>query len=224
MRSGRRAGAETRSRPRTGAIRLPVGVLNNSRLCQIAGSAMWLTFLTCVLWHRGCTLSAGFVFLSTGGTQITYVLIVSVLLSGLFGAVATAAAAGSHTYIEVGGIPSSQQNATESNRRIDKPQTGLGSLSIPDTTRRDNPLGGAGQHGGAGGQSLVPSQKTAIDKPQTGGGGTTLPFSNSGIFPSGPATSGQPANQFCSSREVTIGENTQSRLHCSNTVGGTLRQ
>ena len=63
-----------------------------------------------------------------------------------------------------------------------------------------------------------------FDKPQTGGGGTTLPFSNSGTFPAGSTNLGQPFSQFCSSSDVTIGENTQSRLHCSNTVGGSLRQ
>jgi hypothetical protein len=183
---------------------------------------MWRTFLTCVLWHRGCTLPSESIFLSPGGTQINFALLVSVLLSVLPGAVATAAAGGSLTYVEIGGIPSSQQNATagsDSNRRIDKPQTGLGNLSIPDTTRRDNSLGGGGLPVGAGGHSLVPA-----DKLQTGGGGTTLPFSNSGIFPTGSTTSGQPANQFCSSSDVTIGESHQSRLHCSNTVGGTLKQ
>jgi hypothetical protein len=75
-----------------------------------------------------------------------------------------------------------------------------------------------------GGQSLVPDQKTAIDKPQTGGGGTTLPFGNSGAFPTGPTTTGQPPSQFCSSADVTIGERHQLKLHCSNTVGGTVKQ
>jgi hypothetical protein len=187
---------------------------------------MWLTCLTCAFWHRGCSPSHGFVFLSTGGTQINYLLIVSVLLSGLLGTVATAAAGGNLTFIQIGGITSSPQNASpgsDSNRRIDKVQTGLGNLSIPDTTRRDNLLSGGGQSVGAGGHSLVPNEKTSVDKQQIGGG-TTLPFSNSGIFPAGPTTIGQPAHQFCSSTDVTIGENTQSRLHCSNTVGSTLKQ
>ena len=143
-------------------------------------------------------------------------------------AVAPAGAAGGNSiYIEVGGIPNSQQNASPSSdqgRRIDKPQTGLGNLSVPDTTRRDNSLAGGGLPVSTGGHSLVPDQKTAIDKPQTGGGGTTLPFSNSGTFPAGSTNLGQPFSQFCSSSDVTIGENTQSRLHCSNTVGGSLRQ
>lgn len=154
------------------------------------------------------------------GTQINYVLIVSVLLYGLLGTAATAAAGGSLTYIEIGGIPSSQHNATagsSSNRRIDKPQTGSGNLSVPDTAGRDNPLAG-------GGHSLVPDKKSLVDTPKTGGGGTTLPFSNDGIFPAGSTRSGQPVNQFCSSRDVTVGKDTQSTLHCSNTVGGTLRQ
>ena len=184
---------------------------------------MWPTFLTCALWHRVCSLSPESVFVSTGGTQISYVLIVSGLLSVLFGAVATAAAGG--TFIQIGGITSSQQNApagSDSNRRIDKPQTGLGNLSIPDTTK---PTGGGGHPvGAAGHSSLVPDQKTLIDKSQTGGVGTTLPFSNSGIFPIGSTTSAPPANQFCSNSDVTIGESHQLKLHCSNTVGGTIRQ
>jgi hypothetical protein len=150
----------------------------------------------------------------------------SILLAGLIGAVAPAGAAGGNSiYIEVGGIPSSQQNASpgsDQGRRIDKPQTGLGNLSVPSTSPNtgrhfDNPVSG-------GGNSLVPNPNTLFDKPQTGGGGTTLPFSNSGTFPAGSTNLGQPFNQFCSSSDVTIGENTQSRLHCSNTVGGSLRQ
>jgi hypothetical protein len=202
---------------------VPVEVLNSSYTREIGAAPIWPTFLTCVLWHRVCNLSPNSVFLSTGGTQISYVLIVSGLLSVLFGAVATAAAGG--TFIQIGGITSSQQNApagSDSNRRIDKPQTGLGNLSIPDTTK---PTGGGGHPvGAAGHSSLVPDQKTLIDKSQTGGGGTTLPFSNSGIFPTGSTTSGPPANQFCSNSDVTIGESHQLRLHCSNTVGGTIRQ
>ena len=154
------------------------------------------------------------VFLSIGGTQINYVLAVSVLFPVLFGVVATAAAGG--TFIEIGGITQSAQAGSDSNRRIDKPQTGLGNLSIPGTTRRDNSLGGGGLPASTGGHSLVPDQKTAIDKQQTGGGGTALPFSNSGTF--------QPPNQFCSNADVTIGESHQSKLHCSNTVGGTVKQ
>ena len=186
---------------------------------------MWLTFFTCVFWHRGCSPLREVVLLSTGGTQISYVLMVSVLFFSILGAVAAAAAG--QTYIEVGGIPSSQQNASSGsdlNRRIDKHQIGTGNLSVPDTIRRDNSLSGGGLPVGAGGHSVVPGQKTLVDKPQTGLGGTTLPFSNSGIFPAGPTTTGQPAHQFCSSTDVTIGENTQSRLHCSNTVGSTLKQ
>jgi len=154
------------------------------------------------------------VFLSIGGTQINYVLAVSVLFPVLFGVVATAAAGG--TFIEIGGITQSAPGGSDQNRRIDKPQTGLGNLSVPGTTRRDNSPGGGGLPVSTGGHSLVPDQKTAIDKPQTGGGGTTLPFSNSGTF--------QPPNQFCSNADVTIGESHQSKLHCSNTVGGTVKQ
>ncbi len=176
----------------------------------------------CALWHRLCTQLPDVVFLSIGGTQINYVLAVSVLFPVLFGVVATAAAGG--TFIEIGGITQSAPAGSDSNRRIDKPQTGLGNLSVPDTTRRDNSVGGGGFPVSTGGHSLVPDQKTAIDKLQTGGGGTTLPFSNSGAFPTGPTTTGQPPSQFCSSTDVTIGESHQSKLHCPNTVGGTVKQ
>jgi hypothetical protein len=127
------------------------------------------------------------VFLSIGGTQINYVLAVSVLFPVLFGAVATAAAGG--TFIEIGGITQGAPAGSDLNRRIDKSQTGLGNLSVPDTTRRDNSLGGGGLPVSTGGHSLVPDQKTAIDKLQTGGGGTTLPFSTNGTFPTGPTNS-----------------------------------
>ena len=189
---------------------------------EIEASPMWPTFLMCALWHRDCTQVPDSVFLSIGGTQINYVVAVSVLFPVLFGVVATAAAGG--TFIQIGGITQSAPAGSDSNRRIDKPQTGLGNLSVPDTTRRDNSLGGGGLPVSTGGHSLVPDQKTAIDKPQTGGGGTTLPFSNSGAFPTGPTTTGQPPNQFCSNADVTIGESHQSKLHCSNTVGGTVKQ
>ena len=196
---------------------MPVEVLNSSYTREIGAAPIWPTFLTCVLWHRVYSLSPKSVFLSTGGTQISYVLIVSGLLSVLLGAVATAAG-GALTFIQIGGITSSQQNApagSDSNHRIDKPQTGLGNLSIPDTTK---PTGGGGPPVGAAGHSSL------VDKSQTGGGGTTLPLSNSGIFHTGSTTSGPPANQFCSSSDVTIGESHQLRLHCPNTVGGTIRQ
>jgi hypothetical protein len=181
----------------------------------------------CTLWHRDCTQIPDLIFLSIGGRQINYVLAVSVLFPLLFGVVATAAAGG--TFIEIGGITQSAPGGSDQNRRIDKPQTdkpqtGLGNLSVPGTTRRDNSLGGGGLPVSTGGHSLVPDQKTAIDKPQTGGGGTTLPFSNGGTFPTGPTTTGQPPNQFCSNADVTIGESHQSKLHCSNTVGGTVKQ
>jgi hypothetical protein len=158
---------------------------------------------------------------STGGTQINYLVIVSLLLSGVLGAVAAASAGGRDTYIEVGGLPKSQKEAStgsDSGRRIDKPQTGFGSPQVPDTSRRlDNSLSG-------GGNLPIPDSGGLVEKPQTGGGGTTIPWSNSGVFPTDLGKAGQPANQFCSSRDVTIGPDSQSRLHCSNTVGGTLRQ
>jgi len=143
------------------------------------------------------------------------------LLSGVLGAVGIASAGGSHTYIEVGGLPKSQNEgsaSSDSGRRIDKPQTGSGSPQVPDTSRRlDNSLSG-------GGNPAIPDSRGFVEKPQTGGGGTTFPWSNSGAFPIDVGNVGAPAGQFCSTREVTIGPDTQSRTHCSNTVGGTLKQ
>jgi hypothetical protein len=154
---------------------------------------------------------------STGGTQINYLVIVSLLLSGVLGAVATASAGGRDTYIEVGGLPKSQKDASPSSdlgRRIDKPQTGFGSPQVPDTSRRlDNSLSG-------GGNLPIPDSGGLVE----GGGGTTIPWSNSGVFPTDLGKAGQPPNPFCSSTDVTIGPDSQSRSHCSNTVGGTLRQ
>jgi len=114
------------------------------------------------LWHRDCIQLPDSVFLSIGGTQINYVVAVSVLFPVLFGVVATAAAGG--TFIQIGGITQSAPAGSDLNRRIDKPQTGLGNLSVPDTTRRDNSLGGGGLPVSTGGHSLFPNQKTAIYK------------------------------------------------------------
>jgi len=38
-----------------------------------------------------------------------------------------------------------------------------------------------------------------------------------GAFSSG-GTLGQPSSQFCSTNSVTVGETTQGRTHCSNSV------
>lgn len=130
------------------------------------------------------------------------------LLSALLGAVSVATAGGDLN-VNIGGINRSPQQTngpgSDQLHRIDKPQTGLGSISVPDTSRRsENPVGTG---------SLFPDPKSLV-------GSTTAPSSNSGTFPVGSTTFGQPtSNLFCSSSDVTIGENTQSKLHCSNTVG-----
>ena len=81
---------------------------------------------------------------------------------------------------------------------------------MPDsaTRRTDTPLGNG---------SALPDQKSLVDP-------TTFSFSNSGTFLPPPTPPGQPGSQFCSTSDVTVGETTQSRLHCSNTVNnGTIR-
>jgi len=116
--------------------------------------------------------------------------------------------------VNVGGINVSPQNnrsQSDQSRRIDKPQTGVGSISVPDIGRHsDNPSGGG---------PLFDAKPL---------GGSTIPSNNTGLggtFPAGSTTLGQPtANQFCSNNEVTIGENTQGRVHCANSVNGTIRQ
>jgi hypothetical protein len=115
--------------------------------------------------------------------------------------------------VNVGGINVSPQNnrpQSDQSRRIDKPQTG--SITIPDIGRSsDNSLGSGplSDSRNLGGGPLIPSTNTGIG----------------GAFQSGSTTLGQPSsNQFCSNNEVTIGESTQGRVHCSNTVRGTFRQ
>jgi hypothetical protein len=118
--------------------------------------------------------------------------------------------------VNVGGINVSPQNnrtQSDQNRRIDKPQTG--SISVPDiggSRSSDNSLGNG----------------PLSDARPLGGFSTIVPSTNTGIsgtFPAGSSTLSQPtANQFCSNNEVTIGETTQGRVHCSNTVQGTFRQ
>jgi hypothetical protein len=117
--------------------------------------------------------------------------------------------------VNVGGINVSPQNnrpQSDQSRRIDKPQTG--SISVPDIGGRssDNSLGNG----------------PLSDAKPLGGSSTIGPSTNTGIggtFPAGPSTLSQPtSNQFCSNNEVTIGETTQGRVHCSNTVRGTFRQ
>jgi len=137
---------------------------------------------------------------------------VYLVLAGLLGAASTAMAGDFN--VNVGGInvsPQSNQTGSGQGHRIDKPQIGLGGISVPDTSRRsDNPLGGGPL---SDSKNLVGSP--GIPSPNTGLGDTS---------PAGSTTLGGPTtNQFCSNNQVTIGENTQGRLHCSNSVG-TFRQ
>lgn len=145
--------------------------------------------------------------------RTTYARIASLFFAGLFG-VASTAAAGDFN-VNVGGINVSPQQSnrtgSDQSHRIDKPQIGVGAVSVPDASRRsDNPLGGGPL---SDSKSLVGSP--GISSPNTGLGDTS---------PTGSTTLGGPTtNQFCSNNQVTIGENTQGRLHCSNSVG-TFRQ
>jgi hypothetical protein len=153
----------------------------------------------------------GLSFYKTRGQDIIHALAILVILSGLLGAVTQVVAGPGDLNVTVGGITRSQSGGSgEYGRRIDKPQTGLGNLTIPDTTRRqDNPTGGT---------SFSPDTKNI-------GGGSPLSSGNTGAYPHGSGTYGQqPNGQFCSSSDVTIGESKQSQFHCSNTVNGTLRQ
>jgi hypothetical protein len=135
---------------------------------------------------------------------------VFLLLVGLLGASATAHAGDFN--VNVGGINVSPQNSrpqSDPGHRIDKPQTG--SLSVPATGRTsDNNLGNGPL------SDAKPLGGSAVPSANAGNGGT---------FPAGSGTLSQPTgNQFCSNNEVTIGETTQGRVHCSNTVRGTFRQ
>ena len=135
-------------------------------------------------------------------------MLASLLLAVLVGAASTATAG--DFSVNVGGInvsPQSNRPGSDQSHRIEKPQTGLGSISVPDASRRsDNSLGGG----------------SALSDSKNLGGSPTIPSTNTGIggtFQAGSTTLGQPTGQFCSNNEVTIGENTQGRVHCSNTVG-----
>jgi hypothetical protein len=136
------------------------------------------------------------------------------LLASVVGTASTAPAGDFN--VNVGGINVAPQNNrpdSDQSRRIDRPQTSVGNISVPDAGRRsDNPPGGS----------------SAVSDSRNLGGGPVIPSTNTGIggtFPGGSSTLGQPtANQFCSNNEVTIGESTQGRVHCSNTVRGTFRQ
>lgn len=160
------------------------------------------------------------IFVKWGEGAIIYALIIAVLLSGLLGATLPATAGPGDLNVTVGGITTtgkSQQSfgtGSDQGRRIDKPQTGdklqtgLGSFVIPDTSRRPD--------GSFGGASLVPDTKGSL-------GGTTLPSNQGGTIPPGSSNVGQPSSQFCSSSDVTVGESTQSRFHCSNTVNSPIK-
>ena len=156
-------------------------------------------------------------FRKAGEHAIIHALILLVLLSGLVGGVSPATAGPGDFNVTVGGITTTNKSQQGLGSRIDKPQTGLGSFSVPDTTRRLDGLPGNGLPGSGGG-SLVPDTSPVPDT-KSSTGGTTLPSSQGGTFSlPGSTNLGQQGGQFCSSNDVTVGENTQSRLHCSNTV------
>jgi hypothetical protein len=146
--------------------------------------------------------------------RATYALIVLMLLACVLGTASTALAGDFN--VNVGGINVAPQNNrldSDQGRRVDKPQTNRGNIPVPDVGRRsDSSQGGA----------------SALSDSRNLGGGPVNPSTNTGIggaFQSGSTTLGQPtSNQFCSNNEVTIGETTQGRVHCSNTVRGTFRQ
>jgi len=156
------------------------------------------------------------------------------LASALLGGVSAALAGAGDFNVTIGGISSGPQGGGAV-PTIGKPQTGLGNnfAPVPDTSARTTPAalgngnalgnssgnGPGSNQGNAGNGPVVPDQKGVTDP-------TTFSYGNNGTF-SAPTLPGQPAGQFCSSNNVTVGENTQSRLHCSNTVNtpinGTIR-
>ena len=100
-------------------------------------------------------------------------------------------------------------------RQIDKPQ--IGNYSAPDTSspiqRTDiSPTGGS---------PLSPSPDIRGSQ-----GSGTVSSGNTGLGGtfSGGGTLSQPPSQFCSTNNVTVGETTKGRTHCSNTVNGTINQ
>ena len=149
-------------------------------------------------------------------------MIASILLAGSAISVSTATAGPGDFNVTIGGItggggstkiPGSGSTQVPT-RQIDKPQ--IGGFAVPDTSgssqRTDIPP--------TGGSSLSPSPDT---KGSQGSG--TVSSGNTGLGGtfSGGGTLGQPSSQFCSSNNVTVGETTQGRTHCSNTVNGTLK-
>ena len=130
-------------------------------------------------------------------------------------------AAGGDVNINIGGINSGGTNGTggtsgtsqggglasDLSRRIDKPQTGIGGFSLPDSVTRhsDNPTGGV-----PGAQT----QKSLADP-------TTFSHGSSGTF--SPTLPGQSGGQLCSNTDVTVGPTTQSQRQCPNTTSGTIR-
>jgi hypothetical protein len=161
--------------------------------------------------HR-CARAVAFV--NWGETAIKHALIASILIAV---SVSTATAGPGDFNVTIGGITRPQQGngvvIPSQNRQIDKAQ--IGGLSVPDTSgsnrRTDIPP--------AGGSSLSLDTKNSLGWSTLSSGSTGL----GGAF-SGGGTVGQPSSQFCSTNEVTVGEATQGRTHCSNTVNGTLKQ
>src|SRR5215831_268216 len=191
-----------------------VGPLDSSAGGAPGACPMWRTRQYCVQWHRHCRGAPGLSHSSTGGTAIKHVLIASILIAA---SVSTSTAGPGDFNVTIGGITRPQQGngvvIPSQNRQIDKPQ--IGGLSVPDTSgsnrRTDIPP--------AGGSSLSLDTKNSLGWSTLSSGSTGL----GGAF-SGGGTVGQPSSQFCSTNEVTVGEATQGRTHCSNTVNGTLKQ
>jgi hypothetical protein len=191
------------------------------------------TFQTSACWHTACTSCLGGVHLSTGVRHMKAVLIVSALVSGLLGTVATAS--GGSQIINIGGInkysSGEGQTGSSTSRLIDKSLTGGGGAATIDLNRLREPAtsGGGFIHSdpnrlrdqfptGRGGSTIPSANGTFQTEPKAGGDPTTQ-----GTFQTEPGTGGQSSAPSCSSRDVTIGEETYSTVHCPNSVGGTLR-
>ena len=146
------------------------------------------------------------------------------LLAGLAGSVSTAAAGPGDFNVTIGGITTTSGGTSRIPgsgstqvpvRQIDKPQ--IGSFSVPDgsgsSQRTDIPP--------TGGSSLSPSPDIRGSQ-----GSGTVSSGNTGLGGtfSGGGTLSRPSSQFCSTNNVTVGETTHGRTHCSNTVNGTINQ
>ena len=142
----------------------------------------------------------------------------SILLSSLLVAAVAASAGGGPANPGGSGV---QKPATggdgstnaDPSRLLDKSRTGSGTPTIPDPNRFfDRPLTGSGG-------SAISDPTRQLDRALTGTGSSTFPPS-SGTF---QTEQPRPAASSCSSTAVRIGEEFHSRVHCANSVGGTLK-